>query len=102
MKIMLLTIDGGTETYKIGPMHSLVAVQDVAKYRDEVRRAATHILLDDSKFLAVEPFEARHEILRSLHVTLTDSGLKHWPETGTEITALLERMSNAYSRPGAR
>ena len=103
MKIMMLTVDGGTETYKIGPAHSLVAVQDEVKFRNEARVSAVNNLQADPAYTEIPSFADRHEILCSLKITLTDAKLKKWPADGAQITALLERMTKEYdSRLGAR
>jgi hypothetical protein len=100
MKIMMLTVSGGTETHLIAPVHSLVAVQDDEEFLRGARAAARQNLLNDATDMTVAQ---RTELIATLKISLTDSGLTKWPLSGYAIEKLLEKMKREYdSRPGAR
>lgn len=102
MKIMLLAIHGGTETYRVGPLYSLVAVQDEVEFLRSTRKTLRGTLAEEGALAGVSMGE-RDEVVRSTKVTLTDSGLTKWPTSGKVVSDLLERMGYEYNRRlGAR
>jgi hypothetical protein len=94
MKIMLMTVSGGTETFRIGPLKTIVAVTDsehsfIANMRNTFReRLLKEELLQDASVAVV------NEVVRALHITLTDSGLTEWPEGLGEVESLYQRMAH--------
>jgi hypothetical protein len=91
-KIMLLTITGGTETYSIGPARSLVSVQDDQEFLKSMRAIVLKKLIEESSAGSL-PDDQQAEVLRTLKLRLSDTGLTEWPETTEELNALYERMT---------
>lgn len=97
MKIMHLVLDGGTETYRVGPFHSLVAVQDEASFYKATRATLRGELVDEGALQGI-PMAEREEVVRSTKVILIDTGLNRWPVSGEDISDLLQRMTDDYNR----
>jgi molybdenum cofactor biosynthesis enzyme MoaA len=94
MKIMLLTISGGTETHRIGPLQSMVAVTGDEPTFIEGMRKLVQDWLRKEPLLQDQPIALVTEVLRSLHITLKDSGLTAWPVDLKELDAVFARMTN--------
>jgi hypothetical protein len=94
MKIMLQKVFGGTETHRIGPLYSMVAVTgDESGFIEGMRNILRDMLVKEP-LMQDQPIALVTEVIRSLHITLTDTGLTEWPVGITELDAIFQRMTN--------
>lgn len=91
-KIMFMEVRGGVEEFRILPWRRIVTVVD----EDEFIAAMRLIAMREMKE-AVEnrslPEDIQADLIKSLKIRLTDTGLTDYPETPEEQAKLYERMT---------
>ena len=91
-RIMLLTVTGGAKDFVVGPWRRIVSVQDEIEFLGTMRAIALKEIIDAINLKQV-PEDIQAEMLRSLKLRLTDTGLTEFPESETEQAALYKRMN---------
>lgn len=84
MRLMVLKVRGG----ELPPLTRLVSVEDDIEFIGYMRIWALRQIIQKAP-----NGELHEELLRSLHVSLKDTGLVEYPETEHEVEDLLRRFS---------
>lgn len=91
-KIMLMEVRGGIDEFRIAPWKRVVTITDEAEFIATMRIIALRELRTAVENRAVSE-DKQAEILRSLKIRLTDTGLTDFPESTEDQAKLYERMT---------